>query len=96
MEPYLPKALEGSRLRAARHGRSYAGCCTFTSDVRGSLSELKLDAVKMPLRLLDTDWEVAYDQFVLSGNKNTTETYRPQKAGETVLLWTRIPGHFLP
>ena len=46
--------------------------------------------------LVDTDWEVAYDQFVLAGNKNTT-AYRPQKARRnSFLLWTRIPGHFLP
>ena len=28
--------------------------------------------------MIDKDWEVAYDQFVLSGNKNST-AHRPQK-----------------
>ena len=41
--------------------------------------------------LVDTDWEVAYDQFVLAGNKNTT-AYRPQKAGETAFVVDKNTG----
>ena len=41
--------------------------------------------------LVDTDWEVAYDQFVLAGNKNTT-AYRPQKAGETTFVVDKNTG----
>mgnify|MGYP002508695219 CR=1 FL=1 len=37
--------------------------------------------------MIDKDWEVAYDQFVLSGNKNST-AHRPQKAGETLSVVT--------
>ena len=40
---------------------------------------------------MDTDWEVAYDQFVLAGNKNTT-AYRPQKAGETTFVVDKNTG----
>ena len=40
---------------------------------------------------MDTDWEVAYDQFVLAGNKNTT-AYRPQKAGETAFVVDKNTG----
>ena len=41
--------------------------------------------------LVDTDWEVAYDKFVLAGNKNTT-AYRPQKAGETAFVVDKNTG----
>lgn len=36
-------------------------------------------------------WEVAYDQFVLSGNKNST-AHRPQKAGETTFTVDKETG----
>ncbi len=41
--------------------------------------------------MIDKDWEVAYDQFVLSGNKNYTG-YRPQKAGETTFTVDKKTG----
>ena len=46
---------------------------------------------KEAVPLVDTDWEVAYDQFVLAGNKNTT-AYRPQKAGETAFVVDKNTG----
>ena len=41
--------------------------------------------------MIDKDWEVAYDQFVLAGNKNYTG-YRPQKAGETTFTVDKQTG----
>ena len=41
--------------------------------------------------MIDKDWEVAYDQFVLAGNKNYTG-YRPQKAGETTFTVDKRTG----
>ena len=41
--------------------------------------------------MIDKDWEVAYDQFVLAGNKNYTG-YRPQKAGETIFTVDKQTG----
>ena len=41
--------------------------------------------------MIDKDWEVAYDQFVLAGNKNYTG-YRPQKAGETAFTVDKQTG----
>ncbi|CAG9894425.1 beta-galactosidase [Bacteroides ovatus] len=41
--------------------------------------------------MIDKDWEVAYDQFVLAGNKNYTG-YRPQKAGETTFTVDKKTG----
>ena len=41
--------------------------------------------------MIDKDWEVAYDQFVLSGNKNST-AHRPQKAGETTFTVDKKTG----
>ena len=41
--------------------------------------------------LVDADWEVAYDQFVLAGNKNAT-AHRPQKAGETAFVVDKNTG----
>ena len=41
--------------------------------------------------MIDKDWEVAYDQFVLSGNKNST-AHRPQKSGETTLTVDKKTG----
>lgn len=41
--------------------------------------------------MIDKDWEVAYDQFVLDGNKNYTG-YRPQKAGETTFTVDKKTG----
>ena len=40
---------------------------------------------------MDADWEVAYDQFVLAGNKNAT-AHRPQKAGETAFVVDKNTG----
>lgn len=41
--------------------------------------------------LIDTDWEVAYDQFVLSANKNSIN-YRPKKAGITTFTVDKSTG----
>ncbi|KAB6336537.1 glycoside hydrolase family 2 TIM barrel-domain containing protein, partial [Bacteroides xylanisolvens] len=41
--------------------------------------------------MINKDWEVAYDQFVLAGNKNYTG-YRPQKAGETTFTVDKQTG----
>ncbi len=41
--------------------------------------------------MIDKDWEVAYDQCVLSGNKNST-AHRPQKAGETTFTVDKKQG----
>ena len=41
--------------------------------------------------MIDKDWEVAYDQFVLAGNKNYIG-YRPQKAGETAFTVDKQTG----
>lgn len=41
--------------------------------------------------LVDADWEVAYDQFLLSGNKNKT-TYHPQKAQATAFTVDKQTG----
>lgn len=42
-------------------------------------------------QLLNKNWEVAYDQFVLSGKKNSTN-YRPQLAGETTFTVDKSTG----
>ena len=41
--------------------------------------------------MIAEDWEVAYDQFVIVGNKNYTG-YRPQKAGETAFTVDKETG----
>ena len=41
--------------------------------------------------MIAEDWEVAYDQFVLAGNKNST-AHRPQKAGETTFTVDKETG----
>ncbi len=41
--------------------------------------------------MIAEDWEVAYDQFVIAGNKNYTG-YRPQKAGETTFTVDKETG----
>ena len=41
--------------------------------------------------MIAEDWEVAYDQFVIAGNKNYTG-YRPQKAGETTFTLDKETG----
>ena len=41
--------------------------------------------------MIAEDWEVAYDQFVIVGNKNYTG-YRPQKAGETTFTVDKETG----
>lgn len=41
--------------------------------------------------LIDKNWEVAYDQFVLSGNKNSTN-HRPQSAGKTTFTIDKSTG----
>ena len=41
--------------------------------------------------MITEDWEVAYDQFVIVGNKNYTG-YRPQKAGETAFTVDKETG----
>ena len=41
--------------------------------------------------MIDKDWEVAYDQFVLSGNKNST-AHRPHTAGETTFTVDKKTG----
>ena len=41
--------------------------------------------------LVDTDWEVAYDQFILPGNKNSV-VYRPQQSGQTAFTVDKQTG----
>lgn len=41
--------------------------------------------------MINKDWEVAYDQFVLAGNKNYTG-YRPQKQVKRLSLLTSKQG----
>ncbi|MDD3038209.1 glycoside hydrolase family 2 TIM barrel-domain containing protein [Bacteroides sp.] len=41
--------------------------------------------------MIDEAWEVAYDQFVLPGNRNTA-TYCPEKSGETAFAIDKTTG----
>ena len=66
------------------------GAVKFPNTVREAYLNLSWSR-KEAAPLVDTDWEVAYDQFVLAGNKNTT-AYRPQKAGETAFVVDKNTG----
>ena len=66
------------------------GAVKFPNTVREAYLNLSWSR-KEAAPLVDTDWEVAYDQFVLAGNKNTT-AYRPQTAGETAFVVDKNTG----
>ncbi len=46
---------------------------------------------KQASALIDTDWEVAYDQFVLPGNKNSKK-YLPETSGKTTFAVDEATG----
>ena len=66
------------------------GAVKFPNTVREAYLNLSWSR-KEAAPLVDTDWEVATDQFVLAGNKNTT-AYRLQTAGETAFVVDKNTG----
>lgn len=66
------------------------GAMRLPSDIREAYLNLSWTPVEAA-PFISTDYEVAYDQFVLAGNKNYTG-YRPQKVGETTFTVDKRTG----